>query len=90
MSSATLPYTFFDMMSTMPSRSSRRIATAPTHAQVNRQDLAGFSFIGMGSNYALAGAPGWVNASSPAPLAPHPDWYTTVRHAREMDTGICR
>jgi hypothetical protein len=31
----------------------------------------------MGSNYALAGAPGWTNASTP--LTPHPDWYTTVR-----------
>lgn len=64
--------------------STRRPAThmQPLHPtldlQVNRQDLAGFSFIGMGSNYALAWAPGWINASVSGPLSPHPDWYTTV------------
>jgi heparanase 1 len=45
-------------------------------AQVNRQDFAGWSFIGRPSNYQLAGPPGWTNGS--AALRPRPDYYSTV------------
>lgn len=44
--------------------------------QINRQDIAGWSFLGMPSHYALAGPPGWTNGS--AALVPHADYYTTV------------
>ena len=48
--------------------------------QLNRQDFAGYSFLGRASNYQLAGPPGWVNDTDAAKstLTPHPDWYTTV------------
>jgi hypothetical protein len=42
--------------------------------RINRQDVAGYSFVGRPSHYTLAGPPGWTNGS----LAPHPDWYTHV------------
>jgi hypothetical protein len=45
---------------------------------LHRQDIAGYSFPGMGSKYTLAGPPGWANESTWGPLEPHPDWYTTV------------
>merc|ERR1719498_510601 len=51
--------------------------------QVYRQDLVGFSGIGGGSSYALAGASGWVGApivsgeyhNRTVPLEPNPDFY---------------
>jgi hypothetical protein len=44
---------------------------------LHRQDVMGYSFVGLGSSYALAGPPGWVN-NSQGSLNPHPDWYTLV------------
>ena len=49
-------------------------------AQLNRQDFAGYSFLGRKSNYQLAGPPGWTSDADPtkSSLTPHPDWYITV------------
>ena len=44
-------------------------------SQLNRQDLAGFSSEGEGSNYALLGKAGW--ASGPMGQ-PHPDYFTAL------------
>lgn len=46
-------------------------------AQVNRQDLVGWSSATEPSQYMLAGVPGWTNAAS-GTLYPHPDWFTSV------------
>jgi len=45
---------------------------------LHRQDVVGFSFHAIGSNYALAGPPGWYNSSASGELDPHPDWFTLV------------
>jgi len=44
---------------------------------MHRQDVCGYSFVGLGSSYALAGPPGWYN-STLGELDPHPDWFTLV------------
>jgi len=54
--------------------------------QINRQDVAGWSFIGIASNYMLAGPPGWTKGS--AALRPHPDWFTTVLWKQLMGTSV--
>ena len=43
-------------------------------AQVNRQDLAGWSSESGPSYYAMLGHPGW----SSGPLSPHPDYFTAL------------
>ena len=48
------------------------------YSQVYRQDLVGFSGVNGGSNYALAGDPGWHNASANGELIPNPDFFTAV------------
>jgi heparanase 1 len=58
------------------------IAAARGAAQINRQDLAGWSFLGRPSHYELVGPPGWLNGS--AALVPHPDYYTTVLFKQVM------
>jgi hypothetical protein len=55
-------------------------------AQINRQDVAGWSFVGRPSNYQLAGPPGWVNGS--AALRPHPSWFTTILWKQLMGPTI--
>jgi len=54
--------------------------------QINRQDVAGWSFPGLASNYMLAGPPGWTNGS--ALLRPHPDWYITVLWKQLMGNTV--
>lgn len=54
--------------------------------QINRQDVAGWSFLGLESHYALAGPPGWTNGS--ALLVPHADWFTTVLFKQLMGTRV--
>ena len=57
--------------------------------QMNRQDFAGFSFLGRGSNYQLAGPPGWTSdPPSESTLTPHPDWYSTVLWKQLMGSTI--
>eukprot|EP00756_Hemistasia_phaeocysticola_P063025 Hpha_TRINITY_DN6495_c0_g2::TRINITY_DN6495_c0_g2_i1::g.73::m.73/K07964/HPSE; heparanase len=50
--------------------------------QVYRQDLVGFSGIGGGSSYALAGPPGWFSARANGPLSPNPDFFLTLLYRR--------
>jgi len=54
--------------------------------QVNRQDVAGWSFLGLESHYALAGPPGWTRGS--ALLRPHADWFTTVLFKQLMGARV--
>jgi len=54
--------------------------------QINRQDVAGWSFLGLKSNYMLAGPPGWTKGS--AELTPHPDWYSTVLWKQLMGNTV--
>ena len=54
--------------------------------QINRQDVAGWSFLGLESHYTLAGPPGWTNGS--ALLVPHADWYTTVLFKQIMGSRV--
>ena len=54
--------------------------------QVNRQDIAGWSFLGLPSHYTLAGPPGWTNGT--ASLTPHPDWYTSVLWKQVMGLKV--
>jgi len=54
--------------------------------QINRQDIAGWSFSGLVSQYMLIGPPGWVNGS--AELKPHPDWYSTVLWKQLMGNSV--
>jgi len=54
--------------------------------QINRQDLAGWSFIGIQSNYMLAGPPGWTHGS--ADMRPHPDWFSTVLWKQLMGNTV--
>jgi len=54
-------------------------------AQLNRQDLAGFSSEGEGSNYALLGPAGWARG----PLgAPHPDFFTALLWKHAVGTVV--
>lgn len=46
--------------------------------QAYRQDLVGFSGIGFGSSYALAGDPGWFSLAASGPLEPNPDYFTAL------------
>lgn len=46
--------------------------------QAYRQDLVGFSGIGVGSSYALAGEAGWQSEPMSGPLRPNPDWFTAL------------
>ena len=46
--------------------------------QVYRQDFVGFSGINGGSNYALAGQPGWFSREETGELRPHPDYFTAL------------
>jgi len=55
-------------------------------SQINRQDIAGWSFLGLVSQYMLVGPPGWVNGSSE--LTPHPDWYSTVLWKQLMGNSV--
>ena len=50
--------------------------------QVYRQDLVGFSGIGGGSSYALAGPPGWYNEDVQGALTPNPDFFITALQRR--------
>jgi len=54
--------------------------------QINRQDVAGWSFLGLQSHYMLAGPPGWTHGS--AELRPHPDWYSTVLWKQLMGNTV--
>jgi len=54
--------------------------------QINRQDVAGWSFLGLQSHYTLAGPPGWVKGS--AELTPHPDWYSTILWKQLMGNSV--
>ena len=61
--------------------------------QVYRQDLVGFSGIGGGSSYALAGNPGWYSQAQGGKLTPNPDYYTArlwrrVMGARRLDMDV--
>jgi len=56
--------------------------------QINRQDVAGWSFPGLESHYTLAGPPGWINGSSL--LRPHPDWYSTILWKQLMGNSILK
>ena len=54
-------------------------------AQINRQDVAGFSSNTEPSNYALLGPPGW----SRGPLGqPHPDYYVALLWKRLVGTRV--
>lgn len=57
--------------------------------QLNRQDFAGYSFLGRKSNYQLAGPPGWINDTNVAKssLTPHPDWCVTYTKLVAMHPG---
>ena len=59
-------------------------------ARMNRQDFAGWSFLGRKSNYQLAGPPGWVRDtdSTQSTLSPHPDWYLTVLWKQIMGARV--
>ena len=57
-------------------------------SQINRQDLAGWSFLGRVSHYELVGIPGWINATQDGPALPHPDWFTTVLWKQIMGNSI--
>jgi len=54
--------------------------------QINRQDVAGWSFLGLQSHYTLAGPPGWTHGS--ADLRPHPDWFSTVLWKQLMGNTV--
>jgi hypothetical protein len=43
-------------------------------SQINRQDIAGWSFYNRPSQYGLAGGPGWIDG----PLMPNPDWFLAI------------
>ena len=58
----------FTFMYTLASAATARVA------QVNRQDLVGWSSATTPSAYALLGAPGWARGA----LAPHPDYFLAV------------
>jgi hypothetical protein len=64
------------------------LAASAGITRVHRQDVAGFSFNGRPSHYQLAGAAGWVNASSSGPLVPHPDWFATVLHKQLVGNAV--
>jgi len=54
--------------------------------QINRQDVAGWSFLGIQSHYTLAGPPGWTHGS--AEMRPHPDWFSTVLWKQLMGNTV--
>ena len=58
----------FTFMFTLAAAATARVA------QVNRQDLVGWSSATTPSAYALLGAPGWARGA----LAPHPDYFLAV------------
>ena len=55
-------------------------------AQVNRQDLVGWSSQTTPSRYALLGAPGW----SRGPLAPHPDYFVALLWKQLVGAAVLR
>ena len=67
-------------MSAACSSSANRWHAEAGAARLNRQDLAGWSFLGRASNYQLAGPPGWTHDKdvTKSTLMPHPSWYITV------------
>lgn len=52
--------------------------------QLNRQDVAGFSFVGRPSHYTLVGPPGWTNGT----LSPHPDWFSHILWRQLMEDTV--
>ena len=59
-------------------------------SQVYRQDLVGFSGVEGGSSYALAGDPGWYNASASGKLLPNPDFFTALAWRKLMGSQRLR
>jgi len=56
-------------------------------AQINRQDIAGFSSATGPSNYALLGPPGWHGAGVPIGQ-PHPDYWIAILWKQLIGTRV--